>query len=116
MTHSPQQWLQAILQVRTGTLTATAAAQQLGVSRKTYYEWEARALSGMLAALTPSQPGRPERDLEAERVAAQTESLRQKCADLEQRLHIRDVMAGTDTRAKKKSGSNERADNPPVPT
>ena len=116
MTHSPQQWLQTILQVRAGTLTATAAAQQLGVSRKTYYEWEARGLSRMLEALTPSQPGRPERDPEADRAAAETERLRQKCADLEQRLHIRDVMAGTDTRAKKKSGSDGSAQNPPAPT
>ena len=115
MTHSPQQWLQTIMQVRAGTLTATAAALQLGVSRKTYYEWEARALSGMLAALTPSQPVRPQRDPEADRTAAEMERLHQKCTDLEQRLHIRDVMAATDTRSKKKSGRNERAPNPPAP-
>ena len=31
-----------ILQVQAGLITATEAAQKLGVSRKTYYEWERR--------------------------------------------------------------------------
>jgi len=29
-----------IMQVRGGTMTAEEGANQLGVSRKTYYEWE----------------------------------------------------------------------------
>jgi DNA-directed RNA polymerase specialized sigma24 family protein len=33
-----------ILQVRSGALTATEGAERLGISRKTYYEWEDRAL------------------------------------------------------------------------
>jgi len=32
-----------ILRVRSGVLTAKQGAQELGVSRKTYYEWEERA-------------------------------------------------------------------------
>ena len=45
-----------ILKVRSGQLTATAAAQALGISRQAYYQWESRALKAMLAALE-EQPG-----------------------------------------------------------
>lgn len=50
-----------ILQVQAGVITATEAARQLGISRKTYYQWEARALQGLLAAVTQQPPGRPRR-------------------------------------------------------
>ena len=40
-------------------MTATAAASELGVSRKTYYEWEAKAFAAMTEALTDKEPGRP---------------------------------------------------------
>jgi transposase len=33
-----------IFAVRSGRITAEEGAKQLGVSRKTYYEWERRAL------------------------------------------------------------------------
>jgi len=36
-----------ILRVRTGAFTAKEGAKRLGVSRKTYYEWEERALKAM---------------------------------------------------------------------
>jgi transposase len=48
-----------ILQVQAGTITASQAAKQLGISRKTYYQWEQRALSAMLDAATQLPPGRP---------------------------------------------------------
>jgi len=50
-----------IMQVQAGVITATAAARQLGISRKTYYQWEARALQGLLDAVTQQPPGRPRR-------------------------------------------------------
>ena len=40
-----------ILQVRSGALTAKEGAQLLGVSRKTYYEWEEKSLRAMALAL-----------------------------------------------------------------
>ena len=40
-----RQRAQLIMQVRSGVLTAEAAARQLGISRKTYYKWERRALA-----------------------------------------------------------------------
>ena len=32
----------------------------LGISRKTYYQWEKKALEGMMSRLEPQPPGRPE--------------------------------------------------------
>jgi DNA-binding XRE family transcriptional regulator len=71
-----------ILKVRSGQITATEAARLLGISRKTYYQWEARALQGMLESLVEKEPGRPtkpEPDREKER-------LEKKVAELEQKL------------------------------
>jgi len=48
-----------ILQVRSGALTAGEGAGRLGISRKTYYEWEDRALAAMAEALENHPPGRP---------------------------------------------------------
>jgi len=48
-----------IVKVRAGLMTATAAAQTLGVSRKTYYKWEKKGLSAMLAAGQDDTAGRP---------------------------------------------------------
>jgi transposase len=55
-----------ILKVRSGIMTATAAASELGVSRKTYYEWEDKAFAAMTDALTDKEPGRPALPPEAE--------------------------------------------------
>ncbi len=51
-----------IFKVRSGTLTAKAGAALLGLSRKSYFEWEARGLKGMLSALEEKSPGRPKKD------------------------------------------------------
>ena len=55
-----------IVKVRAGLMTATAAAQALGVSRKTYYKWEKRGLSAMLAAGQTEKPGRRSKEEAAE--------------------------------------------------
>ena len=54
-----RQRAQLIMQVRSGVMTAEAAARQLGISRKTYYKWERRALTAMVAALGNRDQGRP---------------------------------------------------------
>jgi DNA-binding XRE family transcriptional regulator len=48
-----------ILRVRSGVLTAKEGAQLLGVSRKTYYEWEEKSLKAMALALENRPAGRP---------------------------------------------------------
>jgi len=49
-----------IMQVCSGAMTATEGARQLGVSRKTYYEWENRALKAMSDAMEDREAGRPQ--------------------------------------------------------
>ena len=72
-----------ILQVRSGALTATEGAERLGVSRKTYYEWEDRALAAMAEALENHPPGRPPVPLDVEK-----EELQAKVRDLEKKLYL----------------------------
>jgi transposase len=72
-----------ILQVRSGVLTATEGAERLGVSRKTYYEWEDRALEAMALALENHPAGRPPTPLDAEK-----EELQTKVRDLEKKLYL----------------------------
>jgi DNA-binding XRE family transcriptional regulator len=94
-----------ILKVRTGQITATQAAQTLGVSRKTYYEWEKRGLSAMLGELEDQEAGRPSTAPSATETA-----LKMKVAELETQLkaasqtsEIRAIlMAMNEASAKKK--------------
>ena len=97
-------FLQVFLSVRGGTLTAKAAARQLGISRKTYYEWEARAFQGLLEALRPKAAGRPPqvRDPAAERLEEENQRLTRQVRELEQTLSIKRLLAEVETRAQKK--------------
>ena len=55
-----RQRAEIIMKVRSGLLTATEGAAALGISRKTYYKWENRALDAMLDGLEDRETGRPE--------------------------------------------------------
>ena len=72
-----------ILQVRGGALTAKEGAARLGVSRKTYYEWEEKSLKAMALALENHSPGRPSVPRDAEK-----EALQSKVRDLEKKLYL----------------------------
>ena len=95
-----------ILQVRAGQLTATQAARLLGVSRKTYYQWEARGLQGMMAQLEDQPPGRPAHPSEPQLQRLQAQ-LRQAQQELEQTRQVQALRELLDrappTRAKKNS-------------
>lgn len=99
-----EEFLQVFLSVRGGTLTAKAAARQLGISRKTYYEWEARAFQGLLEALRPKAAGRPPqvRDPAAGRLEEENQRLARLVRELEQTLEIKRLLAEVETRAQKK--------------
>lgn len=71
-----------ILRVRAGQIRPSEAARQLGVSRKTYYEWEQKGLEAMLSGLTDGRPGRPPKP----KPDPEIERLRRKVSDLESRL------------------------------
>jgi len=72
-----------ILQVRGGRLTAKEAAKRLGVSRKTYYEWEKKSLKAMTLALENRPAGRPSRPLNQEK-----EGLEKRIRELENKLYV----------------------------
>jgi transposase len=80
----PRRRAEVILQVRSGRITATEAAHLLGISRKTYYQWEQRALSGMLAGLENRSPGRPL----TPKPDPETLRLKKQVAELENRLKV----------------------------
>ena len=72
-----------ILRVRSGAMTAKQGAQALGVSRKTYYQWEERALKAMALALENHVAGRPCVSTDEEK-----ETLRQRIGELEKKLDL----------------------------
>ena len=113
--NTPESMMALVLRVQSGTLTATAAANLLGLSRKTYYQWESRALAGMLAALRPGRPGRPRTRPAGEelRLRAELESLKRDHELLRQRLAVREALAEADGRSKKKRGDPDRGPNRP---
>lgn len=86
-----RQRAQLIMRVRSGVLSAQEAAQQLGISRKTYYKWERRALAAMVEALGNREQGRPPRPLDPEKEALQRQAqeLQAKLEVLEQTEQIR---------------------------
>ena len=104
MTFTPETMMPVILQRLAGNLTAVQAAQQLGVSRKTYYQWELRALKGMQAALSPGRTGRPPSKPDRALACLEThnQQLQQQVEVLEQRLRVRETLALDESLAKKK--------------
>jgi transposase len=64
-------------------MTANQGAQALGVSRKTYYQWEERALKAMALALENRVAGRPSVSTDEEK-----ERLRQRIRELEKKLDL----------------------------
>jgi transposase len=72
-----------ILQVRSGALTAKEGAERLGISRKTYYEWEDKSLRAMALALENRPAGRPSVTVDEEK-----ETLRERVQELEKKLYL----------------------------
>jgi len=86
-----RQRAELIVKVRSGLISATEAARRLGVSRKTYYKWEKRALAGMLEGLCGREPGRPtsKPDEEKEELRKEVASLQREVQLSRQRLQLR---------------------------
>lgn len=99
-----EQMMQLIMQVRGGTLSATEAARQMGISRKTWYERENRVLRAMNEALEPGKPGRPrsQGDPETQQLRSEISDLQAQVQILEQRIRIQQMLREADTRSKKK--------------
>jgi transposase len=93
-----RQRAQLIMQVRSGLLSAQEAARQLGISRKTYYKWERRALAAMVEVLSNRDQGRPRLPIDPEKEALrrQTQELEAKLQVLEQTERIRQRLQEAD--------------------
>lgn len=89
-----QQRAELVLQVRSGQITAKAAAAALGISRQHYYQWEARALKALLQALEDQPTGRPKSptDPEKERLQHRVEQLEAQVRQYEQKEQLRDIL------------------------
>jgi transposase len=87
-----------IMQVRSGMVTAEAAARQLGISRKTYYKWERRALTAMVAALGNREQGRLPRPMDPEKEALrrQLTEVQAKLTVLERTERLRQLLSAPD--------------------
>jgi transposase len=89
-----RRWVELIVAVWSRRLSVTVAAQKLRVSRKTFYQKEARALQGMVEALRTQPPGRPRQAVDPEQAALRRRNheLEERLLLLEQRWHIREVL------------------------
>jgi transposase len=98
-----RQRAQVIMKVRCGLMTASQAATELGVSRKTYYKWEQRGLAALLDGVTDQEPGRPEKpDTTAEQnLEKQLAELRRENQLLEQKMTLKDLAAQLNLRSPK---------------
>ena len=86
-----------ILEVLAERMNVTQAALELGVSRKTFYEWQARGLAAMRAALRDRPGGRPPLpvDPQKEQLQATVETLEKERLVLEGRLRIQQAIRET---------------------
>src|SRR5512139_1234079 len=82
-----------ILQVRSGALTAKEGAKILGVSRKTYYEWEEKSLKAMSLALENRPSGRPPLPVDREKKILQEriQELEKKLDQAEKTLEVKEL-------------------------
>ena len=83
-----------VFAVRSGQITVQEGARRLGVSRKTYYEWESRALQAMTEAMEDRAPGRPTapQDEEKKRLEEQIAELQKKLFVAEKTVEVRDML------------------------
>jgi len=101
-----------VFAVRSGQITAEEGARRLGVSRKTYYEWERRALQAMTEALENKAPGRPTtpQDEEKQRFQEQITELQNKLFVAEKTVEVRDMLHAYELQnagAKKGAGASQ---------
>ena len=98
-----------IFAVRSGRITAEEGAKQLGISRKTYYEWERRALEAMTDALENGASGRPRTpiDSEKERLQEEIALLQNKLFVAEKTVEVRDMLHAYELQNAKKAGGSE---------
>ena len=95
MNAKARQRAEVIFKVRSGQMTATQAAQTLGISRQQYYQWEQRALQALLSALENQPTGRPKSPTDPEKQALQrrVQQLEQEVQQHRQREQLRQLLS-----------------------
>ena len=85
--------MELVFLVCTGQMTAREAARRMGVSPKTYYEWEKRILEGAAKAVEKKPIGRPGSapDPEKEDLKARNRELQKRLTEMEMQLKVKDV-------------------------
>jgi len=101
-----------ILQVRSGALTAKEGAKLLGVSRKTYYEWEEKSLKAMALALENRPSGRSPAPVDPEKKALQERirGLEKKLDQAEKTIEVKELMKAYEEFRHKGSKKNRSID------
>ncbi len=102
---------EVIFAVRSGQITAEEGARSLGVSRKTYYEWESRALEAMTGALEDRASGRPAlpKDEEKERLQNEIAELQNELFVAKKTVEVRDMLHAYELHtARVKKGTEEK--------
>ncbi|MBC2705135.1 leucine zipper domain-containing protein [Desulfobacula sp.] len=100
--------VELIMKVNCGLMTASQAARDLKVSRKTYYKWEKKALTALLGSVTDRQPGRPEIKprKEQELLEKKLKLVMKQNEVLHRRMALKDILSeikpGSGDRVKKK--------------
>jgi len=90
--------MQLLLEVLNGRITGVQAAQRLGVSRKTWSEWQARGTQALCLALSDRPMGRPVRPRDPEKDGMRRELQRREHrirhleAALQLREDLRDIL------------------------
>lgn len=89
-----RQRVAVVLAVRSGQVTVWEGSRRLGVSRKTYYEWEHRALQAMTEAMEDRAPGRPNTpiDEEKQRLQEQVAELQKDLFVAKKTVEVRDML------------------------
>ena len=82
-----------IMKVRCGLMTATEAAAQLGVSRKTYYQWERRGLSALVDGHCDQRAGRPETPERESALERQLSEAMTQIELLHQQMALKDLVS-----------------------
>jgi transposase len=101
-----------ILQVRNGTISASEGAKRLGVSRKTYYEWERKGLSALLDALKDGAAGRPataQQDPELPALRNRIALLEKEVEAAKQTAEVRKVLELYEQQLQLQSGKKNRS-------
>lgn len=99
-----------IMQAQTGGMKVAAAARQLRVSRKTFYQLSRRGIAAMATALRPRSAGRPgkARQPEVEYLLEENGRLQKENLELRRIVRIRELLhqaqVEDDKGTKKKDG------------